>query len=356
MPLALLLCLAAGLLAQKTGGGNRYVGSRACQSCHAQQHASQSRSGHAAALSRAADHRLASSFPKEFTAYRAPDFRLHWKRDGGAFRVSIFDGKQTVETGVEWAFGAGDQAVTFVSQMDEGRYVEHHLSYYPAAGSLALTPGHRSTRAANAQEAFGVFYATFDPESAMLRCFQCHSTGPLSLGENLKIEPRELGVRCEACHGPGMRHASAGTKATIFNPKKLSAPQMNAFCGACHRPPASDPANIDWRDPWNVRHQPVFLSQSQCFLRSGGKLNCLTCHDPHAPLRRKEVAWYNSRCATCHRSDVRPPARICTSGASTDCAQCHMPKVKPQANLQFTNHWIGVFRAGAALRPRPASR
>lgn len=354
--LAVLLFGAATCFAQKTAGSRRYAGSRVCQGCHERQYELQSRSAHAASLSSAARHSLASAFPDDFTAYRAPDYRLQWKRHPDGFRVGVFDGKQTLEKAVEWAFGAGHQAVTFVSQMDEDRYVEHHLSYYSAAGSLAPTPGHRNMRAGSAEEAFGVLYTTFDPESAILRCFQCHSTGPLSLGAGLRIQPAEPGVRCEACHGPGGRHAKAASRETIFNPKQLNAAAMNNFCGRCHRPPASDPSAIDWRDPWNVRHQPVFLSQSLCFLKSGGALTCLTCHDAHAPLRRNDNAWYNTRCGACHDARSRPPAAVCTSAANVACASCHMPKVKPQPNLQFTNHWIGVFRDGAVLRPRALLR
>jgi hypothetical protein len=28
-----------------------------------------------------------------------------------------------------------------------------------------------------------------------------------------------------------------------------------------------------------------------------------------------------------------------------------MPLVSPQAPLRFTNHWIGIYRSGAKLKP-----
>lgn len=363
----MLLLVPATCLAQKVPAAERYVGARVCQRCHPQQFEIQSRSGHAAALSRAAEHPMQSSFPADFIAYRAPEYRLVWKQMDDGFRAIVHDGNQTVEQRVEWAFGAGDQAVTFVSQLDEDRYVEHHLSYYSASGALAATPGHRNTRAANPQEAFGVLYPTFAPDSSILRCFQCHSTGPLSIDDAMRIAPFEAGVRCESCHGPGSRHATAATRATIFNPKRIGAAALNNFCGRCHRPPASDPSAIDWGDAWNVRHQPVFLSQSACFVKSnklapldrrqGAALNCLTCHAAHGPLRRNDASWYNSRCATCHTAASHPPAAVCTAGSGrpSGCADCHMPKFRPQPNLQFTNHWIGVFFGRAGLRPRPFS-
>jgi len=98
---------------------------------------------------------------------------------------------------------------------------------------MALTPGHSNAN--------GALYRTFDPGSQILRCFQCHSTGPLRLAANNKIQVSEAGVRCEACHGPGADHVKrGGDKRAIFNPAHLTAAAMNEFCGACHRkPPAA---------------------------------------------------------------------------------------------------------------------
>jgi hypothetical protein len=235
--------------------------------------------------------------------------------------------------GVRWAFGAGSQAVTYVSQLDEDTYLEHGLSLFTATGKLDFTPGHRSTA--------GVRYATFDPEPRILRCFSCHSTGSLSLGPKFDVQPAETGVRCETCHGPGQAHATA--RKPIRNPASMSAAGINDLCGGCHRMPAPPGVAMDWSEPWNVRHQPVYLAESECFERSGGKLSCLTCHDPHAPLEQVSTA-YNAKCEGCHSS--------AHSKAKTDCVACHMPKVSPRAPLRFTNHWIGVYSEGVPLRPR----
>jgi hypothetical protein len=122
----------------------------------------------------------------------------------------------------------------------------------------------------------------------------------------------------------------------------MSAAGINDLCGACHRMPAPPGVATDWSEPWNVRHQPVYLAESECFNRSRGKLSCLTCHDPHAPLEEASTV-YNAKCATCHSS--------AHAQAKTNCLDCHMPKVSPRAPLRFTNHWIGVYRAGLPLRP-----
>lgn len=71
-----------------------------------------------------------------------------------------------------------------------------------AIDGYAITPGHRNSA--------GVEFRVFDPAARMLRCFACHSTGPVTPGGEDRITPHELGVRCEACQGPEALHARSG--------------------------------------------------------------------------------------------------------------------------------------------------
>jgi hypothetical protein len=265
-----------------------FAGSKNCGECHRAQYAHHQKTGHARALA------------------RAPEGRG------------------------EWAFGAGDQAITYVSRLDDEHYIEHGLTWYAATKSLGITPGHRHAQ--------GERYRTFDPNAAILRCFQCHSTGPLRLGEGVRIEPSEPGVQCEACHGAGADHAA------VRNPRKLSAERINELCGACHRMPAAAGDDTDWNNPWNARHQPLYLNQSACFQKSKGALSCLTCHRAHEPVSR-DAAGYDALCARCH-AGVRH-----RQAAAGSCVGCHMPAVRPHAALRFANHWIGIYAAGKELRP-----
>ena len=222
-----------------------------------------------------------------------------------------------------------------MSRLDYDYYVEHGLSWYAATKSMALTPGHRTPA--------GERYRTFDPGAAILRCFQCHSTGPPRLADGFRIEPREVGVQCEACHGPGADHAAS--LKPILNPRRLSAAGLNDSCGRCHRKPAAAGEDTDWTDPWNTRHQPLYLAQSACFRKSQGKLSCLTCHAAHTPLSRNATD-YDAKCSACH---AQPRHRTAIAGRA--CVACHMPAVVPQTNLRFANHWIGVYAAAKPLRP-----
>lgn len=318
----------------------RFVGAQRCGTCHREQFARQSASGHAQALHRAAEHPLAGSFAPKGRLLRKPNYRSEFLRDPEQFRIRASDDENFMDIPVEWAFGSGEQAVTFVSRVDEDWYLEHYYSYYTALGSLAPTPGQDGIQPKTLPEAVGLLYKTLDPNVGIVGCFECHSTGPLSVSARRELQPAERGVRCESCHGPGSLHVETTGRAALQNPRRLSAAELNKFCGRCHRPPAGEGVAIDWNYAWNVRHQPVYFSQSACFRKSKGVLSCLTCHDPHQPLRKNDASYYNQRCVSCH---------AVTKGGN--CIDCHMPRVAPQPPLRFSNHWIGVYKDGAKLRP-----
>src|SRR5581483_8785468 len=291
------LQLGLALLVLSGAAPAQYVGSKVCATCHAARFSSQSKTGHAKAL---------------------------------ALAPAGSPGR--------WAFGAGAQAITYVSQVDSEWYAEHGKSYYAATKALAPTPGHESGE--------DIRFRTFDSAATTLRCFSCHSTGTLRLGQASDIEPGEPGVRCESCHGPGAAHVKApGARGSIRNPKRLNATQLNEFCGSCHRKPPEVGEENDWSNSWNVRHQPSYLSRAACFRNSAGALSCLTCHDPHTPLSTV-AAGYDKRCQSCH-----PAVRHQITVAGRSCSGCHMPQVTTSRELRFTNHWIGIYDPDSPLIP-----
>ncbi len=290
----LWLLLAASLSA----ADSPYAGSRACQPCHASEYAAQSQSGHALAL--------APSKPPQ------PG---------------------------EWAFGAGSQAITFVRHRDPDTYLELGQSWFRTLNAYASTPGHPKGE--------DIPYRTFDPSAGIMRCFACHSTGPLALADNQDLIPHELGVRCEACHGASAQHAADPGRHAAENPGRYTAKAINELCGDCHRMPAGATETTDLRDPWNARHQPLTLAASACFRESSGRLSCLTCHSPHARVDRN-IASYDVRCQSCH-----PGVKHSKPVSGTPCASCHMPPVHPQANLTFANHRIAIYAPADPLTPQP---
>lgn len=178
-------------------------------------------------------------------------------------------------------------------------------------------------------------------------CIKCHSTGgnPALDPKTGKFDTRvgELGIACEACHGPGEEHIrvnqsplrryqlhlSGQSDPTIVNPENLDHRASSQICGQCHgvfiprksyamkyafdgilyRPgqdlhetryyiqhPENDPtANRQkelrrnrkffrerWWDDGTVMaggREFSALSVSGCYLR--GKISCLSCHSMH---------------------------------------------------------------------------
>jgi len=275
-----------------------YAGAEVCRGCHPAEFSTQSATGHAHAL----DHASPS------------------------------------QPGV-WAFGAGEHAITFVRRLNSEYYLEEGESWYREIAGYALTPGHLKPG--------GVRDRIHDPSGGILRCFGCHSTGPVRVSSDGTIAPNELGVRCEICHGPAADHAREPAAFRPRNLGKFSAAELNTFCGECHRAPTQE-ANL--RDAWNSRHQPLMLAASACLRNSGSRLTCLSCHSPHDPLERN-LAAYDAACKGCHAAP-----RHTTAIAGRACAGCHMPRVPAQPHLTFANHRIAVYSPGDPLWPVPTRR
>jgi hypothetical protein len=335
--LAALLSFVPPAVAQQKA----YIGAEACRACHPAIFARQSSSGHARSLYRTPEHPLASRFATPLPLERPPSFRLQLVIDNARLRFRADDGRYASETPVEWAFGAGDQAVTFVSKVAGDYYLELSLSYFSATGSLDLTPRHDLLPSRTLNEAMGQPILT---RTAGITCFSCHSTGPVTVSTAGEIRITDRGVRCEVCHGPGSAHRAGALGGKIDLAKKLidkPGGSINDFCGRCHRV-TGNLQQIDWQSPWSARHQPPYLARSRCFQESGGKLSCLTCHDPHDPVRRDDAAYYRARCVSCHRN-TKP---VCVAEQSPDCVRCHMPMVQAGPHLRFVNHWIGIHARG----------
>lgn len=322
------------------------MGAKTCSQCHPGEFRQQSASEHARALSSAATHPLASAFLPKRPLERKPQYQFQFSLSPKEFLVRVFDTKNVIAIPIDWAFGAGQQAVTFVSRINRDWYLEHYFTYYSAIGRMGVTPGQQNVAPGDLPRSVGLVYKGTDAKEGIIHCFQCHSTGPLDISAGT-IQPQSPGVHCEACHGPGGRHAQTANPKLIRNPGRMPASQLNELCGNCHRMPPPQGVAIDWNASWNVRHEPVYLSQSACFRNSKGALSCISCHQPHEALQR-DLAHYNKVCEACHVGVHKQKA------AGSNCVNCHMPRVSPQPPLRFTNHWIGIYRNGAKLKPRPS--
>ena len=224
-------------------------------------------------------------------------------------------------------------------------------------------------------------------------CVFCHNVAP-NPGRDpatgrFRTEVAEMGIACEACHGPGAAHASAnrdpvrryslhlgaGGDPTIVNPSRLSPARAADLCGRCHGQRITDDIArfIDHGDPfvpgddlalWSAPlwqetplgaerapFAPRFwadgtarltayeyqgLLQSPCTQR--GTLTCTSCHgmhdgDPRGQLR--PAATGDGACTGCHRqlagaaAQAKHSHHLAASGTASGagCVDCHMPRI-----------------------------
>lgn len=314
------------MLAAGAWGAPGYKGSAACKSCHAEISARQEASHHAGALRPMAatewPERLAETDLRERSGIA---YRYARVREG--LRVTITQGPRTLEALLEWAFGSGAQAMTPVGRY-QGAYFEHRISYYRSTDHPGRTIGHGGAPAVDPLAAFGVK----QDATTIARCFGCHAT---NVGPGPELREMEAGVRCERCHGPGQAHGSQPAKENIRRTKGMD------LCAECHRQQEGAGATPEVADPSSVRFQPVGLSVSRCFTKSG-TMTCVTCHDPHQNARR-DADHYRAVCQGCHPGAPVAAASACGRGKAESCLPCHMRATSPLQNLRFTDHRIRIY-------------
>jgi predicted CXXCH cytochrome family protein len=209
-------------------------------------------------------------------------------------------------------------------------------------------------------------------------CLHCHSTGVQpSVGANNHFGAQPFlygGITCQSCHGDPAAHLASGGTAPILNPAKLSPNKRDSVCLQCHlegetavnAPGRSLSAFVPGENLSDyVTHfvhsgelgpdgratsQWEALLQSECKRKSGDRLTCTTCHDPHnSPSAEQRVTYFRSRCLTCHGA----PAFVSKHHPDQpDCSSCHMPREKTGdvAHEQVTDHRIQRRPASSSMQ------
>jgi hypothetical protein len=223
-------------------------------------------------------------------------------------------------------------------------------------------------------------------------CVFCHNTRPnpglrpgASPGNaSWDVHLHEIGIACEACHGPGEAHVAANHNLmrrqllietgrrdrTIVNPARMKKLKSVRTCGRCHGKwavhkdqtanvleqgevfipgrkdleklfelPMADPdgqwdPNFFWPDatprPTAMEYQGVLMSA--CFER--GEMTCVSCHSMHASdpadqLRFRDDASTpdyedDEQCTQCHPQLAPEPARVAHTrhGAESEGSRC----------------------------------
>ncbi len=220
----------------------------------------------------------------------------------------------------------------------------------------------------------GDWWTAFYPDDNMQRptgptCDGCHS-----VDYNIHTKQvAEWNVGCERCHGPGGDHAEHPTRANILSAARMNSVDASDGCIACHSQgrPLANPIEgkyYDWpvgyhvglklKDFWQLEDhtlgETTFLHfadgtahknrmqgndyvQSLMYRRG---VSCSSCHDTHgtenyAQLRKPA----NKLCLDCHGPMSPNGPRAATlaehthhkdGSAGSECIACHMPKIETE--------------------------
>jgi predicted CXXCH cytochrome family protein len=407
LPVALVLALGGGWLygeyrkldVPQPRDRDGFVGSTACQSCHADHHASWSRTYHRTMTQEATPASVQGRFDGTVVHAWGVDIRPV-QRDGHYFFDYLKpDGSLMQSVRLDRTVGS-HRYQQYLSRDADGRYARMHLIWHNGDQRWVHYNG---AFLYDDHQGFNQHAAVWNPN-----CIFCHNTGPnpniqneaalrqrVSNGESFNYlnaahwdsQVAELGIACEACHGPGATHAAANRNpvrryrlhlsgaadATITNPRRLTPARSAEVCGQCHgqRMPASDALTHQWlrsgptyragdaledhvrlvtqqttgtdRDPamfalrfWKdgtprlSAYELQGLQQSRCY-RAGGA-TCIGCHEAHGGDPAGMITATNragASCVGCHPDAATMPVHRphLAASAETNCVDCHMPKM-----------------------------
>lgn len=400
-----------------------YVSSSACRSCHPGEYHSWHRTFHRTMTQAASPESVRGDFDNVELSARGRDYRLY--RDGDEFWIRMAD--------PEWEQNMVDQGMR-LSELVAPPVVDrrvlmttgsHHYQTYWVAGSrgreMFQVPWVYHLEEQQWLPRQDAFIAPPDSERAIVQwnvsCIACHSTGgrpglqfaggPPETGgvPVLETEIGELGIACEACHGPAQEHVrhhrnplnryrQRGSDPTIVNPAGLSHRQSSQICGQCHsifsardslhwwqqgsqfRPGdeltdhvilhtfedqrADDPAQVYWNDG-TCRvggREYLAMTASACFL--DGELSCLSCHSMHDSRPDDQLSSagvHDEACLQCHeqiRNSITRHTHHAPASSGSRCYNCHMPHTSYALFSAVRSHRIDSPRASVtAATGRP---
>lgn len=267
------------------------------------------------------------------------------------------DGSNTGASGehpLSYYLGSGHFGTTWLYSTN-GYLFESPVAWYTASHKFYMKPG--LAQATKRLPALTV-------NSNCLRCHmsavQPTDVGTLNHYSGLPF--LHSGITCEACHGGTRQHVLSGGKTPVFDPAG-NAEKTDSTCISCHlegnvKVARAGRSMLDYRPGDNLsdfisyyvykNQNPTARAESEveqfysseCKRKSGNRMSCTTCHDPHyTPPPAERVAYYRSKCLICHNS----PSFLKTHYPNNpSCISCHMPHVGAQntPHVAWTDHRI----------------
>ncbi len=188
-----------------------YIGPRVCAECHPGESALHARSGHASTLRPAGRLAVARGLDGKVIADpEYPDALWSFAYRDGQLRARREVRGQVEESVIQYAFGSGQHALTFVNVIDpeSPAILEHRISYYTQRQALGLTPGQDEQPRPDVVPSIGIMY----PVRHALKCFGCHVTQTSADGRTIDEATLIPNVSCERCHGPARAHVQAARR------------------------------------------------------------------------------------------------------------------------------------------------
>lgn len=270
---------------------------------------------------------------------------------------------------LRYFIGSGKRGRTYLFEQ-EGYWFEAPINWYARKQIWDMTPNHLADREMP-------LTLPVDPG-----CLHCHASRIASSMPDARNHYAGApftygGITCEACHGDASSHVASQGKVHMLAINALDTVRRDSVCLNCHlegqaavgregrRPEDFAPGDdlFDYTRFFVYRgeasgqratSQWEALLKSACKKRSGDRMTCTTCHDPHrSPAPGDRVTYYRQRCLQCHNQ-----ARFATRHhpENSDCTACHMSRAASTdiAHEQVTDHLIRARLSNLPAAP-PAS-
>lgn len=394
--------LLAKLPRQVTTGG--FVSSTACRECHREQFDSWHGSFHRTMTQKATPETVVAPFDRVRLASRGREY--NFSRKGEKFFVTMAD--------PDWEAGALANGLDLarVNPPIVQRQVvmttgSHHMQGYwissKVGNMLRQIPWVYLIAEQRWVPREDIFLAPPEAERHLAvwndNCIVCHAVAgaPKFDLQNIAVstEVAELGISCEACHGPGQPHIDfqtstlpkAAKQDPIVNPAKCDSRVSSEICGQCHSYfEPHDMASfatrgytyraggdlgashnlISYADAkeqgnesamaayWNdgtcriAGREFSAMMESPCYQK--GPMRCISCHSAHNSQPDDQLAngmRTNRACLQCHPKfgdAIQEHTHHAAESSGSQCTNCHMPHTSFGVLKAMRSHRIQVPR------------